>query len=114
MKINGKQQWITIAVLFFIVLLGELCLFQPRLVVVDMARVVQRPSEMLSRSNLSEKAQQKIMQRYAAALPKVISEYGEAHGVTVLSCKVLVSQSHNDISNIIIEQTLSRLKHDAI
>ena len=110
MKNSAKQQWITIAVLFLIVLLGEFCLFQPRLVVVDMERVIQRPSEMLSRSKISEKAQQKIMQRYAAVLPKVISEYGEAHGVTVLSCKVLVSQSHNDISNIIIEQTLARLK----
>ena len=110
MKHSAKQQWITIAVLFLIVLLGELCLFQPRLVVVDMERVIQRPSEMLSRSKISEKAQQKIMQRYASLLPKVISEYGEAHGVTVLSCKVLVSQSHSDISNIIIEQTLARLK----
>src|SRR3990167_7913422 len=114
MKINGKQQWITIAVLFFIVLLGELCLFQPRLVVVDMARVVQRPSEMLSRSKISDKAQQKIMQRYAILLPKVIAAYGKAHGVTVVSGNVLVSQSHNDISNIIIEQTLSRLKHGGI
>ncbi len=95
-------------------LLSGFCLLSSKqqLVVVDMAHVIQRPSEMLSHSNLSDKAQQKIMQRYAALLPQVIAEFGAEKQVTVLSGKVLVSQSHNDISNIIIERTLSRLKHE--
>ena len=110
MKINAIGQWVTITVLLLTVVIGGFLLAQPRLVVVDMARVIQRPSEMLSRSKISDKAQQKIMQRYATLLPKVIAAYGKAHGVTVVSGNVLVSQSHNDISNIIIEQTLARLK----
>jgi len=114
MKINAIEQWVVIAVLSLTVVIGGFLLSQPRLVVVDMARVIQRPSEMLSRSKISDKAQQKIMQRYAILLPKVIAAYGKAHGVTVVSGNVLVSQSHNDISNIIIEQTLSRLKHGGI
>lgn len=114
MKINAIWRWMVFAVLSLTVVIGGFLLSQPRLVVVDMARVIQRPSEMLSRSKINEKAQQKIMQRYAALLPKVIADFGAAHRVTVMSGKVLVSQSHNDISQIIIEQTLSRLKHDGI
>ncbi len=114
MKINATGQWMVIAVSSLTVVIGGFLLSQPRLVVVDMVRVIQRPSEMLSRSKINERAQQKIMQRYAALLPMVIAEYGKVHGVTVLSGNVLVSQSHNDISNIIIEQTLSRLKHGGI
>ena len=108
------SQWIAIAVLSLIVVIGGFLHSQPRLVIVDMTHVIQHPSEMLSHSKLSEKTQQKIMERYAVLLPGVIAEYGATHHVTVVSGKVLVSQSLNDISNIIIEQTLSRLKHDAI
>lgn len=114
MKINTTGLLIAIAMLSLFVVIGAFWMARPRLVVIDMERVVQRPSEMLSRSKLSEKAQQKIMQRYAALLPKIIADFGELHSVTVVSGKVLVSQSNNDISNIIIEQTLSRLKHDGI
>ena len=114
MKINTLGLWIAIVVLFLIMVMDGFWIARPRFVVVDMARVIQRPSEMLSQSNLSEKIQQKIMQRYAQLLPKVIAEYGQAQGVTIISGKVLVSQSTHDISNRIIEETLSRLKHDAM
>lgn len=108
MTINAIGLWMVIALLSLTVL------YQPRLVAVDMVYVIQRPSEMLSRSTMGKKAQQNLMQRYAALLPKVIADYGKRHRVTIVSGKILVSQSNNDISNIIIEQTLSRLKHDRV
>ena len=92
---------------------GFIWMNQPRLVVVDMVRAIQVPSAMLARSSMNETAQAKVIARFSLLLPQVIKAYGEAHHVTVLGAHVLVSQGVVDITNIIIQQTLTRLKSDA-
>ncbi|KTD66210.1 putative TrbI protein [Legionella santicrucis] len=85
---------------------------RPSLVVIDMTRAIQKPSMMLARSKLTEQEQLKIMSRFSALIPKVIKAYGASHRVTVISAPVLVSQNTQDVTDEIVEQTISRMKHE--
>ncbi|MCW8400501.1 type-F conjugative transfer system protein TrbI [Legionella sp. PATHC038] len=82
------------------------------LVVIDMTRVIQKPSMMLARSKLTEQEQLKIMRRFSALLPEVIKAYGVSHQVTVISSPVLFSQNTQDATDEIVAQTISRMKHE--
>ena len=82
------------------------------LVVVDMTRAIQKPSMMLARSKLTTEAQLKIMRRFSALLPEVIKAYGESHRVTVVSATVLAHYNTDDITDRVVEQTITRMKHE--
>lgn len=82
------------------------------LVVVDMTRAIQKPSVMLAHSKLSSNAQLKIMAGYSALLPKVISEYGQSHRVTIVSATVLASQNKVDVTDEVVALTIERMKHE--
>ncbi len=66
---------------------------------------------MLAHSRLSQKAQLKIMTQYSALLPEIIKAYGQDHQVTVVSATVLASYSTVDITNVVVAQTIARMKH---
>ena len=86
---------------------------QSSLVVLDMQRAIQEPAERLAHSTLSETMQQKAIKRYTDVLPEVIRKYATAHHATIISAQVLSSHNHTDITQAIILQTLSRIKHEA-
>ena len=104
---------IAVVVAVILLIAGAIWMSQPRLVLVDMVRAIQVPSAMLARSTMNDAAQAKAITRFATLLPQVIKAYGEAHHVTVVGAHVLVSQGVVDITNTIIQQTLTRLKSDA-
>ncbi|HAU4159299.1 TPA: TrbI F-type domain-containing protein [Legionella anisa] len=85
---------------------------RPSLVVIDMTRAIQKPSLMLARSKLTEQEQLKIMSRFSALIPEVIKDYGASHQVTVISAPVLFGQNTQDVTDEIVEQTISRMKHE--
>ena len=82
-----------------------------KLVVVDMTRVIQEPALRLAHSKLSASAQNVLITRYTKLLPKVIEDYSALHQVTVISAKVLSSKNTLDITPVIINETIQRLKH---
>lgn len=97
------------------VLLLGLCAYSfihpnTQLVVIDMKRAIEQPALLLTHSKLSEAEQSALMQRYSRLLPKVIQSYGQSQHVLVLSSPVIVSQKNLDITDRMIEATLSRLK----
>lgn len=117
MLINLNNKW-RISAIFGMVCVLSIMLYaifnQPRFVVIDMTRAIQEPANRLSHSKLSKSRQEKIMQRYAVLLPKVIKDYGQSNNKTVFSATVLSGQNKGlDITNEIINKTLMRLKHEA-
>lgn len=84
----------------------------PRLVVIDMKRAIHEPAEKLAHSKLSSLEQEKLIARYTKCLPDVIHVYAASHHVTVLSAAVLESNNQLDITNLMIQQTIQRLKHE--
>ena len=102
-----------VAAVLTMLVAGIIWMNQPRLVVVDMVRAIQVPSAMLARSSMPDAKQAEVITRFATKLPEVIKAYGLAHHVTVVGAHVLVSQGVVDITNTIIQQTLTRLKADA-
>ena len=111
MKLNGTWTLIlSIGVLFGS---GITWLCAPtKLVVIDMARAIEEPASCLAHSTLSESAQQKLMARFTKRLPDVIDAYGKSHGVTIVSARVLSTHNNVDITALMIEQTIQRLKHE--
>lgn len=53
------------------------------------------------------------MKQFSTLLPSIIKEYGASHGVTVVGSTVLASNNAYDITNIIVELTIARMKHEA-
>ncbi len=85
----------------------------PQMVVIDMKRAINQPAVLLSKTASPANRQGALLSRYSALLPEAIKAYGKAHRVTVVAAPVLVSQGQVDITNIIIAETLVRLKqHD--
>jgi conjugal transfer pilin signal peptidase TrbI len=82
------------------------------LVVVDMTRAIQKPSVMLTRTKLTSDAQLKIMERFSRVLPNVIKEYGQTHRVTIISATVLASHNTLDVTDEVVDLTISRMKHE--
>lgn len=74
-----------------------------------MQRLLNQPATLLSKSNLSEKEQKNVLRRYSALLPKVLSEYGESHKVTLITATV-ISSGTLDVTDEIIDITLEKLK----
>lgn len=100
-----------IFVLFALVLMGWQ---KPTpLRVVDMTRTIQTPSIMLAHSKLTPDAQAKIMSRFSLLLPKVIKEYGQRHRVTIVNATILASTNNIDVTNEVVELTITRMKNDA-
>lgn len=84
---------------------------QPRMVVIDMKRAIETPSASLSRSKLTKEEQERVMKLFATYLPQVIEDYGKAHHLMIVSAPVLVSQKGMDITDLMINDTILRLKH---
>ncbi|KTC87654.1 TrbI F-type domain-containing protein [Legionella drozanskii] len=83
------------------------------LVVVDLTRAIQKPSLMLAHSKLSKDAQSKLMKQFSALLPQVIKAYGQTHRVTVMSATVLASNNSLDVTDKVVAETITRMKHEA-
>lgn len=81
----------------------------PLIAIVDMQRLLNQPATLLSQSKLSEKEQKDVLKRYSALLPKVLSEYGESHKVTLITATV-ISSGAVDVTDEIIGVTLEKLK----
>lgn len=119
MVLKLSRMWHQHRIMLFIVLVvmglvvSVVLLNQPHLVVVDVVRAVHVPSQMLARSKLSKDKQAALIARFTTLLPEVINDYGKAHHVTVVGATVFISQSHDDITNTIIQKTFARLKLDA-
>ena len=85
---------------------------RPKIVVVDLTRAIQEPAARLAHSKLSEAEQGKIIERFTRLFPEVIEAYAKARGCTVVSTHVLASNNSLDITPLMIEQTIQRLKHE--
>lgn len=85
------------------------------LLVVDMNRAIVAPSVMLAHSKLTHEQQLKIMARFSHTLPKVISDYGRTHRVTLIGAPLLASYKSSpvDVTDELIALTLARIKHEA-
>ena len=106
------REIMAISAALMMLIAGFLWMSQPRLVVVDMMRAIHVPAQMLARSRMPDDKQAKLMARYSTLLPEVMKAYGQTHHVTVMGATVFFSQRHADITNIVIQQTLTRLKSD--
>lgn len=84
----------------------------PNIVVVDMTRAIQEPSARLAHSRLSEVEQGKIIKRFTTLLPEVIDAYAASHHCTVIGAHVFASKNQFDITPLMIEQTIQRIKHE--
>ena len=85
---------------------------KPRLVVIDMTRVIQIPAAKLAHSTLSAKAQGQFMTRFTKRLPAVIQDYSTSHNVTIINAQVLAQHNNIDITTEIIKETYLRLKNE--
>lgn len=86
----------------------------PKLVVMDMKRAIEQPALMLSHSKMPENEQVVLMQRYSRLLPEVIKGYGATHHVTVVAAPIMTTYGDTDITNKMIELTLTRLKSERL
>ena len=97
------------------VLLIAACLLitsRPKIVVVDLTRAIQEPAARLAHSKLSEVEQGKIIERFTKLLPEVIDAYAASNNCTVIGAHVFASKNQLDITPLMIEQTIQRLKHE--
>lgn len=115
MELNMRidSQWIltSCGIMMFVTFL-VLTIRQPKLVVVDMTRVIELPAARLAHSTMPASKQAQLMTRFTKCLPDVIEQYAKAHHVTVISGKVLARENSLDVTRNIIELTLLRLKHE--
>lgn len=81
----------------------------PPIAIVDMQRLLNQPAVLLSQSTLSETEQKNVLKRYSSLLPKVLSEYGKSHQVTLITTTVITSGSF-DVTDEVIGATLEKLK----
>jgi conjugal transfer pilin signal peptidase TrbI len=79
------------------------------LAIVDMQRLLNQPAVLLAQSKLSETAQKKLLKRYTALLPQVLTEYGKVHQLTLITATVITGGTL-DVTDEVIEETLERLK----
>lgn len=88
--------------------------YNTKMVVIDMAKVLERPALLLSRTNLSQKKQAEFMKNYAKNLPFVIKTYGEKYQLTIISGTVLsnYNDNDNDITPIIVKEAIKRVKNE--
>ena len=115
LNLSGEKRWVFAGAAGFLVLLVLMWTVYKKpspLVVVDMNHAIQAPSMMLARSKLTADTQLKIMRRFSTLLPKVITEYGQAHRVTIVSATVLASHNNTDVTGEVIAATIARMKHD--
>ncbi len=85
---------------------------KPQLAVVDMKRLLNQPAVLLSKSQIPEKDQARLLLNYSTVLPQILAAYGNSHRVTVITAPVIRSGTL-DITDTIIAQTLEKLKqHD--
>ena len=110
----GLKIWTIACVAGFVFLtLLFLALQKPtHLVVVDMTRAIQKPSVILAHSKLTSETQLKIMERFSKMLPHIIKEYAKTHRVTVISASVLASHNTLDVTDEVVDMTITRMKHD--
>lgn len=109
----GWKVWAIAGAAGLLVLALVLMVLKPiPLVVVDMTRAIQKPSVMLARTKLTSDAQLKIMERFSKVLPNVIKEYGQTHRVTIISAPVLASLNTLDVTDEVVDLTITRMKHE--
>lgn len=84
----------------------------PRLLVVDMKKLLNEPAVLLSRSSLAPKDQKRILSVYSRVLPQTIADYGKAHRATLIASTVLYIDAV-DVTDEVMQATLERLKHEA-
>lgn len=82
---------------------------QNSVVFLDMQRALSKPAILLGKTKMDKKAQEKIMKAYAASLSGVIREYGQAHGLTIVSANLLGSFGGADITDEIISIALKKV-----
>ncbi|HIH8953646.1 TPA: type-F conjugative transfer system protein TrbI [Legionella pneumophila] len=76
--------------------------------IVDMQRLLNQPAVLLSKSNLSEQEQKKVLKLYSSLLPQTLSQYGASHHVTLITATVL-SSGQFDVTDEVIATTLEQL-----
>ncbi|HAU0311411.1 TPA: type-F conjugative transfer system protein TrbI [Legionella pneumophila] len=81
----------------------------PKFAVVDMQRLLNQPAALMSQSKLSQDEQKAVLQRYAEILPKVLTHYGQSHGLTLISATVITTGAA-DVTDEIIGLTLDKLR----
>lgn len=116
MQLKKKTYTYATAILIALSVIAIVLFFkgtQPKIAVIDMKRVIEIPSERLSRSKLTKDEQERVMKLFATHLPKVIKDYGKAHHLLIVSAPILVSQKNLDITNLMIHETVTRIKKDA-
>lgn len=83
----------------------------PRLLVVDMKKLVNEPAVLLSRSSLAPSDQKRILSAYTKMVPQMIAEFGKAHRATIIASAVLYPDAL-DVTDELMNATLERLKHE--
>lgn len=109
------HKWVYFGLVVLVLLLLWFGLLRDKsvLLVIDMQRAIHQPAILLAKTNISEKSQQQILKRYAHFLPEVIQSYGNTHHVTIVAGSIAASGNQADITNVIISQTLERVKHES-
>lgn len=111
MLLNRPWMWFALVSLVSAAAIFFIC-NKPKLVVIDMTRVIQIPAAQLARSTLSPAAQGQLMTRFTKRLPEVIQAYSVSHHVTIISAQVLAQHNRLDITRDIIKETHLRLKNE--
>lgn len=73
-----------------------------------MQRLLNQPAVLLSKSNLSEQEQKKVLKQYSSLLPETLSSYGASHHVTLVTATV-ISSGRFDVTDEVIAATLEKL-----
>lgn len=110
---NKKLIGILVFLFFGLILFFYCFIPKPSLVFIDMQKIMAQPAALLAKTDLSPTTQQHVLKRYAAYLPEVIKQYGDAHQVTIISASVVSNQGRQDISDFIIAETLAQVRKNA-